>query len=447
MLKAKRKHSAILGVLMSVCCAAPTFAAEVFPIDLQTAVDMAFASNPNIRIAEYNLKSSKATYNAARESRGISVSLSQRTRRGGYYDSIAWAAAGGINNSYSSGITASLPIFTGGKLQGNVDKARAGYEISALGERKTYNDLKDDTTVGYYNLLAATNARDLSRDSVNRLEEHLKNVQAQYDVGVVAKVDVLRSEVELTNAQQTLIKAQNTVDLAEANLNNIICLPQDTTLQPKEELTYEAYPAELNDCIAYALEHRTDLQQVEKQVEIAKANVKIAKAGHLPQVAATAANAWSDGHWPADDNRNWVVGFDITMNVFDTGVTLSQINGARADLKAAEETYKQAQDTIQLDVRNNYYNLREAEKRIHTTQVAVAKAEEDYSIAVVRYQAGVGTNTDVLDAQVALTQAKNNFNTALYDYNTSKSGLITAMGIEAKPEVPVTRPVITPIEE
>ena len=99
----------------------------------------------------------------------------------------------------------------------------------------------------------------------------------------------------------------------------------------------------------------------------------------------------------------------------------------------AKESYRQDTDAVQLDVRNCYFNLREAEKRISTTQVAVAKAEEDYHIAQVRYEAGVGTNTDVLDAQVALREARNNFNTALYDYNTSKSALQTAMGIEARP--------------
>ena len=73
--------------------------------------------------------------------------------------------------------------------------------------------------------------------------------------------------------------------------------------------------------------------------------------------------------------------------------------------------------------------MNEADKRIETTQVAVEKAEEDYKIAGVRYSAGVGTNLDVIDAQVALTDAKNNYIQAMYDYNTSKADLDKAMGI------------------
>lgn len=98
-------------------------------------------------------------------------------------------------------------------------------------------------------------------------------------------------------------------------------------------------------------------------------------------------------------------------------------------LLQAEETYRDTVNSVELEVRSNYLGLREAEKRISTTQVAVAKAEEDFHIAQVRYMAGVGTNLDVIDAQVALTEAKTNFVNALYDYNTSKIALETSMGV------------------
>ena len=91
------------------------------------------------------------------------------------------------------------------------------------------------------------------------------------------------------------------------------------------------------------------------------------------------------------------------------------------------------QDSIRLEVQSSYLNLREAEKRIETARVAVDKAEEDFKIAQIRYSAGVGTNLDVLDSQVALTQANNNFVQALYDYNTSKVKLEGSMGLPVKP--------------
>lgn len=85
------------------------------------------------------------------------------------------------------------------------------------------------------------NIQKLSAESVTRLEDHLKNVQAQYDVGVVAKVDVLRSQVELANAKQTLIQAENAYQVSEANMNKIVGLPMDTNLKLDNLLVYNAY--------------------------------------------------------------------------------------------------------------------------------------------------------------------------------------------------------------
>ena len=117
------------------------------------------------------------------------------------------------------------------------------------------------------------------------------------------------------------------------------------------------------------------------------------------------------------------------MNVWDYGVTAAKVAAAKANVVNAEETYRQTTDNVQLEVRTYYLSLREAEKRISTTSVAIAEAEEAYKIALVRYQAGVGTNTDVIDAQVSLTTAKNNYIQALYDYNTSHAKLEKAMGV------------------
>jgi outer membrane protein TolC len=200
-----------------------------------------------------------------------------------------------------------------------------------------------------------------------------------------------------------------------------------------EELGYKEYKEVLPNCSNYAMLHRLDLQQSRLQVRAAEAALNGAKAGWMPSVSGSLSNSWSDNRWPGTEGSNWGVGVGLEMNVFDSGVTKSKVAAAKANLMTAKESYRQDTDNVELDVRNCYNTLREAEKRISTTQVAVSKAEEDYHIAQVRYEAGVGTNTDVLDAQVALHQARNNFNTSLYDYNLAKVALDTAMGIEARP--------------
>jgi outer membrane protein TolC len=429
----KTARTALLSALFTALLAPAAFAEGTLPIDLQTAIAKAFATHADIKKAEYSLDAARAQYNAVRESFGLKVTFSHNFGRTRYWDDAQNAASPNqIGNSFSNSTSLGMPIFNVGLLASE-KQAKAAYQSKVLGEELAFIQLKQTVTNAYYNLLAAIDAQQVCEQSVAALEDHLKNVQAQYDVGVVAKVDLLRSEVELTSAQQSLIKAENSHDIAEAQLNNIMGIPQDTRLKPVEELGYTAYTDTLPTCIDYAMLHRLDLQQSALQVKAAEAALNGAKADWTPSVSGSLSNSWADGNWPGDKNSKWAVGVNVNMTVFDSGVTKSNVAAAKANLMSAKESYRQDTDNVHLDVRNCYYNLREAEKRISTTQVAVAKAEEDYHIAQVRYEAGVGTNTDVLDAQVALREARNNFNTALYDYNTAKATLQTAMGIEARP--------------
>lgn len=430
------KRFLLLSAALTMALSQSAFAGETVALNLDDAMLRAFQTNPTVSIAQYELDSARASYNAARQSRGISISASHQTKRYGNDDAVEvngnWTK--GIGNKHSNGLTASLPIFTGGKLSGQIQKAKANFKYNEIGVQRTYNEMRSTVTSGYFDMLQADNMQKLSAESVTRLEDHLKNVQAQYDVGVVAKADVLRSQVELADAKQDLIKAENQYQLAEASLNRIVGLPMDTNLKLDNILVYTAYDRTMEDCLAYAAEHRPELEQAKQNVEAYKGALKVARSGHMPQVAASASQSWSDTNWPGDENGNWGVGVSVEMNVFDTGVTLSKIHGAEADLKNAEETYRDTVDSVNLDVRNNYLSLREAEKRIGNTKLAVEQADEDYRIAQLRYMSGVGTNTDVLDAQVALTKAKTNYTQALYDYNTSKTALETSIG------VPMTNP-------
>lgn len=437
----KAKNVLALTAALSVLCSQSVFAATL-ELDLEETIQRALLTNPSVKIAEYNRKAAKADYSAAKGARGISISLSHDSGRGGYADPQynqqlrIWTK--GIDNSHSNSITASLPIFTGGELQGQIGQAKANYRSMLSAEEQAYNEMKETATTGYFNMLNATNMKALRQESVDRLQAHLDNVIAQYNVGIVARADVLRSEVELANAQQNYITASNEYDVAEATLNNIIGTPLGTTLLLKDRPQYEPYENDMAYCLAYSEQHRPELKQAEYAIDSAEAALVVARSGHMPKVYANASNNWggNGSDWPGDDDENWSVGVTASMNVFDSGVTWSKIHAAQENLAKAKESQRQIKDNVELEVRTDYLSMREAEKRITTAQVAVASAEEDYHIAVVRYQAGVGTNIDVMDAQEALTQAKTNYYQALYNYNTSKAALNTSMGVG----VPVPEP-------
>lgn len=424
-----------VAVVLGLMSVSATALAATVELNLNKAVTMALLNNPTVKISQAELDSAKATKNAANAAHWVSVDYAHNLARSENYKN---STNLNVNNSFKNQVQVSLPLWSPA-IDATIKKASANYKYYRYGLEDSLETVKLNATTGYYSVLEAANSVTLAKESVDRLADHLKNVQAQFEVGVVAKADVLRSQVELANAQQTLIKAQNSYDLAVASLNNVIGLPLGTDLSVSEGLDYREYNNTLENCLTYALSNRPVIHQAEANVVAAKAGIDSAAAGQLPSIAASGSYAWQKDKWPGDDKNNWTVGVSLNMNIFDSGVTASKVAAARADKVKAEETYRQTTDSVQLDVRNNYLSLREAEKRIATSQTAVSQAEEDYRISILRYQAGVGTNTDVMDAQVALTQAKNNYIQALYDYNTSGAQLDKAMGVPViKEEVAAT---------
>ncbi|MDF2563948.1 MAG: outer rane efflux protein [Massilibacillus sp.] len=424
----KQLTAMVLGALLSFTSA--TVFANAVDLTLEESIDLALTNNQSIKISGAAQEGAKWDLATAKGKKNFSIDLTHKDGRGESFSSSKNKFV--TSNAFSNAVTATLPIYTGGALESTINKAKINTEVSDLTFENTKQQVKLDVTTGYFNILQCADVVKVSEESVNSLKGHLQNVQAQYAVGTVAKSDVLRSEVEVADAEQILIKAKNSYDLAVSTFNNVVGLSLDTTVNIKDELKYEKYEISLADSIDYALANRPDGIAAQKSIDMAKEGVNIQKAGQKPQVDLALSKNWADDKFAGTDNNGWAVGLTTTWNVFDSNVTHSEVKSSEAALLKTVETAKQTKDSIQLDVRKAYLNMTEAEKRIQTSKVAVDKAQEDFKIAQVRYSAGVGTNIDVIDAQVSLTTAQNNYIAALYDYNTGKATLDKAMGVAVK---------------
>ncbi len=432
----KKKLAAILAALSLNATAA--FAADTVQMNLPDSVQRALLHNRSIKQSLASVDNARWTHSRARRATGPTLSWSTSAAKigGKVYDGATDPA---YKRAFSNSVTASMPIYSGGSLEGQIDSSRYGWNAADLTLENQKQIVKYNATAYYYQILQRRNLIDVQEEAVRTLEEHLANVSAQYRVGTVAKSDVLSSQVQLANAQQALVTAQNNYDVAMATLNNLIGLPTNTMLDIDDQLKYTKYDLNLQTCTDYALLNRPDGIAADYSVKQAEAAVDVAKAGRRPTVNLSASKAIA-GEDPFDDNHTssdaWSAGVNATWNFFDNNVTGAAIHAAEASLRQAQESAAATKESIQLDVRTAYLDLGAAEKNIHTTAVAVEQAEEDYKIAQVRYSAGVDTNLAVMDAQEKLTAARTNYYQALYEYNTSKAALDKAMGIPVDIDVP-----------
>ena len=402
--------------------AAPDTPGTARELTLDEAVKLALTNNPTGKIAVFDFEAAKGALTAARSARWFSISASHK-------DAQSWAGgSASIVDKYSNSASLSWTLWSGNKVESQVSQAKLDLDSKQWGIAKARQQLKYDATDAYFKFMAARDNVKLNQESVERLERYLQDVKLQFEVGVVAKVDVLRSEVELAKAKQSLIEAQNTYDLTMANLNNIIGFPLTTELNIKGDLSYARYEKELAFCVDAALRQRPEISQYTDAAKSAQEGITVAKSGYLPTVSAVYNAGWYDSKFAGGNNYNWSVYLLTNWTLFDSGYTAGKVKQAVEGYKKAQEQLKQTVDSVQLDVRQTYLSLKAAEQSIATSSSAVGLAEEDYKIKVIRYQAGVGTNLDVLDAQVALTTAKNNFLKAMYEYNNFRAKLDKAMG-------------------
>ncbi len=457
------KKALRIGVMLSTFFFVPAIgSAETKSLTIEEAIELALQNNRQIEQSAEDREAARWNLSAVRRSSGLRLNwYSTANRIGGryYHDFRAQRyqtygmtpeerraySAYYPNRSFdpkdyplyqsenANTLTLSMPLYTGGQLENQRKAARYGLNTADLSLENSKQVVKWQTSRAYYRALQYRNNIDVQQEAINLLNEHLRTVQIQYEVGTVAMSDVLATNVQLANSQQAYNTAQGNYENALAELNNIMGLPENTDLVLTGEQNYSDYDLSEAECLNYALEHRPDGIAAMYAVKQAEARVDSTKSGFRPSVSAIIRGSIiGEGAFKADHNggqEHWTAGLQLDWNIFDNHVTSANVQEAKAQQRKAESQARQQIEEIRLDIREAYTNLKVAEKNIGVTFGAVKQAEEQFLIAKVRYEEGVDTNLMVMDAQEKLTTARTNYYSALYNFYTSRAQLEKAMGV------------------
>lgn len=413
------KTAAVLAAIL--CCQMDYgFCAR---LSLQEAIDMALSQNTELRVVQKGEDSAEAAYRKAKGANGPSVKVGSSIETG--------KTEGSSHAETSSNrISASLPIYTGGKNQASVESRKIGMKSADLKTERQRENLKLNVIKAYYDAVQAEKTVAVCREAVDNYNAHYTNVSQLYEAGSKARVEVLRATVELSNARYSLISAINLYEVKLAALRNYINIDRNEPLELTEVFSYEKFSDPLDVCLSYAYDHRKDLLMDLYSLEQKELAIKIAKAGYLPSVDLSVGSGISGGSSASWKMRSSVsAGISANWTIFDSGVTKAAVDEAEVDRDVAQLTYDNDREKIDLSLRESYYGMRSAEKQLESTADSVGKAEEDYFIANEKYKAGEGIMLDVLDAQKSLSEAQLNHITAQYDYVRYKAAVENAMGI------------------
>ena len=439
------------------------FPAQAMPLSLSECINLALENDESIEDAKYNRQSAKWNLSAVRRQSGITIAWTSGAYRIGGKDYRSYREAHekygndgaeifddegnyirfasgstAYNNTFSNSLSISMPLYTGGLIEGNIRNRRYGLNSADLTLENTRQTVKYQVIEAYYNVLQQENIVEVNESAVQMAAEQVNLLQIQYEEGSVAYADVLQMKVQMANYNQNLTTARSNLTVAKSSLLSIIELPEDTEIELTDRFLYKPYEFTLEECQKYALENRPDLAAANYNVNQAEAAVSAAKSGNRPTVTGIASKSIAaNGAFQSERSEQWQAGISLSWNIFDNQVTSANVKSAQTSVKRMQAQVDLLHKTINLQVKSAYTQMKAAEQNVQITQIAVTQAEESYQIAVVRHVEGVDILLNVTNAQEKLTQAKTNYYTALYQYNLYKAQLEKAMGIPVKINVPL----------
>ena len=300
----------------------------------------------------------------------------------------------------------SVPIYSGGRIKYGIQSAKYLVEASKL-------TTENDKTAIAYNVAQAYNNLFKANQSIKVLEENLTASQKRDETflklennGVIARNDRLKANLQTSNIELQLLEARNNYNIANINMDLLLGLPETTEIEVDQNYIEEGEDVKPVDFyVNAAKENRKDLQALDKQRQAAALGTKAAKAENLPSIAFT-------GGYVAADIPKFLtiynavnVGVGISYNLSNIWKENSAYKQSKAREMQLSATNELLNDNIKLDVNREYQNTDYSKKRIAVFEKSAEQANENYRITKNKYDNGLATMTELLDADAAQIEA------------------------------------------
>lgn len=308
----------------------------------------------------------------------------------------------------------SMPIYAGGKIKNSIHIAEEMVLAEQFAAATTKEQIANQAIKLYVTLYKAQQTVNLVEENIKRSEQQVIDFKAMEENGLIARNDLLKSELQLLNYKAALQEAVKNVKVSNYQLNKLLQLNEDTKI---EQISFEHANEILNEQFTFdsAQQNRNDLKLLTTQHKIATDQLKISKANYLPSVALT-------GGYVAADIKNVIA----VTNALNAGVGLSYDLGslyknkknvavAKHRIEEVEEQIGITNDRIkiQLQEANENFTLAQNQEKVYAQ--AVIQANENYRIVKDKYDNGVADTDDLLEADVQ--QLQSNINEALSKAN------------------------------
>ena len=306
---------------------------------------------------------------------------------------------------------------------------RALANTQKLDTQKIKNLAAINFAFAYYDLLEAEQIETVAAKEVERLQAHLKDGQNLYTEGVITKNDLLQAEVRLADAGQRLISARNVRAINGSRINNALLRPLTAGIVAVGVQRIDPVSPETNLEKAWniSLTERAEIKIAAETLKVLDIEEQAKKAEFYPEIFVRGAYDYAENRYQAYEG-NWAILFGVGVNLFNGGGTTAEVARIEHQKSKLREEKEKLVDDIKLEVHRNLLDRETARQKVDVAKGALQQAEENLRINRTRYQEGVGTATEVLDAVTLLTAAEMNHYRAVYDLGRSEAAAIYSQG-------------------
>lgn len=390
------------------------------PLSLEDCIKIAINNSRSIKLTENRIKNAKLTIKDAKARFFPTLSLDTSYSISSAYPEFKWD-----KDHYKANLNLAWTLYDNGATGAEIRKQKINLSIAELGYKKKVSMVAFEVIQDYYNLLKTKELLKVRKEAKKRAEAQVDLVRTCFNAGIAPESDILKAELELNNAEVSLLEAESELDLCYATLSNRMGIEIKGRIEPREEVLEKLEI--LDKYIDYALQNRLELKELEMRRKFSLISLSRAKKSIYPKITLS-------GNYtlPIDEfslkEAIWTIGLSISLPLFNAGVLRRGIKKAQIEIENIELEYQQLLQDIKLEVKRSYLTTINANKRVELADRQLKFAEKNFAFAQGRYKTGIGTIIELMDAQLSLTQALVNRVEALYAYILAFHSLNRAIG-------------------
>ena len=436
-----KKGFKLILIMFVLSMSLQSFAQEKLNLTIEQAIEIGLQNSKMLHSSLMKVKSAEAKMKESNALRLPSLKLNAGYRRLSKVDPFSITTPFGtfdispsILDNYSAQFSLMQPVFTGFKLLANSNLNEQLSNATNEEYNKDKSELIYNVKNSYWGLFKAIQFKKVMDETVDQIQSHVNDARNLEKVGMMTKNDILKIEVQLSNALYQQADAENTVKLATVALNNVIGTPLSTKIEIASDVNLVSVQLdELSKLIEHAIDKRPEVKAADSRIKASEAGVTIAKSNWYPQLSVGANYYYSRPNQrilPTKDqfDGTWDAGVNLSINVWDWMTTKHQTDQAEAQLAQAVDGLGMIKDGVTLEVTQNYFNVSQSKKKIDIADLSVKQAEENMRVTNDKFKNGLATSSELVDAETALIGAKTNYTTSVVDYELSKAKLDKSIG-------------------